>query len=81
MDCIDQTSKLFDQTSAVGSVLKPLSKPCGIGTLGSKMEASKLLKEKRFWFASVLIAWAAGLQVSPSLLPILNPNSIDLMAN
>ncbi|XP_039127968.1 uncharacterized protein LOC120264234 [Dioscorea cayenensis subsp. rotundata] len=26
------------------------------------MEASKLLKEKRFWFASVLIAWAAGLQ-------------------
>ncbi|KAH7678012.1 hypothetical protein IHE45_07G121600 [Dioscorea alata] len=26
------------------------------------MEASKLLKEKRFWFASILIAWAAGLQ-------------------
>ncbi|KAJ0979487.1 hypothetical protein J5N97_014961 [Dioscorea zingiberensis] len=26
------------------------------------MDASKLLKEKRFWFASILIVWAAGLQ-------------------
>ncbi|XP_074285833.1 uncharacterized protein LOC141611237 [Silene latifolia] len=26
------------------------------------MDARQLLKEKKFWFASVLIAWAAGLQ-------------------
>ncbi|XP_043698376.1 uncharacterized protein LOC122649079 [Telopea speciosissima] len=26
------------------------------------MEARKLLKDKKFWLASFLIAWAAGLQ-------------------
>ncbi|CAL9007998.1 hypothetical protein PRUPE_2G230900 [Prunus persica] len=26
------------------------------------MEARKLLNDKKFWFASVLIAWAAALQ-------------------
>ncbi|XP_031383173.1 uncharacterized protein LOC116197239 [Punica granatum] len=26
------------------------------------MEAQKLLKDKKFWFASFLIAWAAALQ-------------------
>ncbi|XP_020276238.1 uncharacterized protein LOC109850605 [Asparagus officinalis] len=26
------------------------------------MDASKLLKEKKFWFASVLVVWAAALQ-------------------
>ncbi|XP_057487478.1 uncharacterized protein LOC130773554 isoform X2 [Actinidia eriantha] len=28
----------------------------------NKFDAKKLLKEKKFWFASVLIAWAAALQ-------------------
>ncbi|KAH6769225.1 hexose transporter [Perilla frutescens var. hirtella] len=27
-----------------------------------KFEARQLLKDKRFWIASLLIAWAAGLQ-------------------
>ncbi|XP_047940156.1 uncharacterized protein LOC125187579 isoform X2 [Salvia hispanica] len=27
-----------------------------------KVEARKLLKDRRFWLASFLIAWAAGLQ-------------------
>lgn len=26
------------------------------------MDASKLLKEKKFWFASILVVWAAALQ-------------------
>ncbi|XP_019705967.1 uncharacterized protein [Elaeis guineensis] len=26
------------------------------------MEASKILKEKKFWIASFLVVWAAGLQ-------------------
>ncbi|CAM8948947.1 hypothetical protein QQ045_016655 [Rhodiola kirilowii] len=26
------------------------------------MDAKKLLKEKKFWFASILVVWAAGLQ-------------------
>ncbi|KNA25612.1 hypothetical protein SOVF_005030 [Spinacia oleracea] len=26
------------------------------------MEFQNLIKDKKFWFASVLIAWAAGLQ-------------------
>ncbi|XP_072960025.1 uncharacterized protein [Typha angustifolia] len=26
------------------------------------MDASKLLKEKKFWFASILVIWAAALQ-------------------
>ncbi|KAF5729575.1 hypothetical protein HS088_TW21G01742 [Tripterygium wilfordii] len=26
------------------------------------MEVKQLLKEKKFWFASILIIWAAGLQ-------------------
>ncbi|KAK3232230.1 hypothetical protein Dsin_004111 [Dipteronia sinensis] len=28
----------------------------------AKFEAKQLLKEKKFWFASILIAWAAALQ-------------------
>ncbi|OMO58895.1 hypothetical protein CCACVL1_25272, partial [Corchorus capsularis] len=28
----------------------------------AKFDASVLLKDKRFWFASFLIVWAAGLQ-------------------
>lgn len=28
------------------------------------MEVKDLLKDKKFWFASVLIAWAAALQVT-----------------
>ncbi|KAJ6902065.1 hypothetical protein NC651_019747 [Populus alba x Populus x berolinensis] len=28
----------------------------------NKLEAKKLLKDKRLWFASFLIAWAAALQ-------------------
>ncbi|KAL5222035.1 hypothetical protein ABZP36_026748 [Zizania latifolia] len=31
---------------------------------------SKLLKEKRFWVASFLVAWAAALQVSSPLLSL-----------
>jgi hypothetical protein len=27
------------------------------------VDLSKLVKEKRFWFASALVAWAAALQV------------------
>lgn len=38
------------------------------------MEASKILKEKKFWIASFLVVWAAGLQVVllpdlPQILP------------
>jgi hypothetical protein len=30
----------------------------------NKLEAKKLLKDKKLWFASFLIAWAAALQVN-----------------
>lgn len=39
------------------------------------MEARKLLKDKKFWFASFLIAWAAALQVGTQK----NPRFVDIV--
>jgi hypothetical protein len=36
----------------------------------NKLEAKKLLKDKKLWFASFLIAWAAALQVNKQRLHI-----------
>lgn len=41
-----------------------------LGTMINKVEAKKLLKDKKLWLASFLIAWAAGLQVNEQLLQI-----------
>ncbi|KAJ6909528.1 hypothetical protein NC652_020489 [Populus alba x Populus x berolinensis] len=45
--------------------IKTPEEPLGFklfGTMINKLEAKKLLKDKRLWFASFLIAWAAALQ-------------------
>lgn len=39
------------------------------------MELNKVVKDKKFWFASFLITWAAALQVS-GIIPILLPISL-----
>lgn len=40
------------------------------------MEAKNLLKDKKFWFASFLIAWAAALQVNQIQIFIRSPTTM-----
>lgn len=39
-----------------------------VRVLGIGMDVKNILKDKKFWFASFLITWAAALQVIPQLL-------------
>ncbi|XP_059669673.1 uncharacterized protein LOC132314919 [Cornus florida] len=34
----------------------------GLGVEAKKFDVKKLLKDKKFWFASALVTWAAALQ-------------------
>ncbi|KAL6326782.1 hypothetical protein AAG906_010959 [Vitis piasezkii] len=49
-----QASKRY--STVIGTILRPL----GLGFW--KMEVKKIIKDKKFWVASFLVAWAAALQ-------------------
>ncbi|KAG6765316.1 hypothetical protein POTOM_029347 [Populus tomentosa] len=73
LSCVERDNK-SEKTRTPTPTTNPLPPPTRIktpeeplgfklfGTMINKLEAKKLLKDKRLWFASFLIAWAAALQ-------------------